>query len=163
MPQPYDLHFNDRFRMRLERRIVRWLTPSRWKCSQDPRPDMADVRAHAAWLGRRGEDYAQWWLRRHKGFVVLERNYRHGHQELDIIARDGIVVVFAEVRTVSSDFLQAPSATITPTKRENLHRAAKAWREARRYRGHWRMDIVGIVWPDPEIEPRRIDHWVKCF
>jgi len=163
MPQPYDLHFNDRFRMRLERRIVRWLTPARWKCSHDPRPDVADSRAHAAWLGRRGEDYAQWWLRREKGYVVLERNYRHGHQELDIIARDGIVVVFTEVRTLSSDALQGPAATITPRKRENLHLAAKAWREARRYRGLWRMDVIGIVWPDPANEPQRIDHWVKCL
>lgn len=163
MRKNYDPNHNDRLRNRLERRIVRWLTPSRWPGRREPRPDAEDIRAHASWLGRCGEDYAHWWLRRHKGYVVLERNFRHGHHEIDIIARDGNIIVFVEVRTLSTDTFQAPSATITPGKKDHVHQAAKAWRKARGYSGLWRMDIVGIVWPDPTKEPRRVDHWIKSM
>ena len=161
--EPYDMHFNDGWRTNLERWIVRRLTPSRWPGHTEPRPDVSDKRAHANWLGRRGETYACWWLCRNKGFVILDRNYRNGPHELDIVARDGLVTVFVEVRTLSDDFLQRPSASITPQKRECLHKAAAAWRQARRHRGAWRMDIFGIVWPDPERLPARADHWAKCL
>ncbi len=163
MAKPYDLRFNETLAIRWKRRIVRWWTPAKWPGTTEPEPDRHDTRACAAWLGRSGERYAAWWLRRHRGMVVLDRNFRHGHHELDIIARDGRVIVFVEVRTLTSDVLQAPAATITPKKRENLHQAAKAWRDRRRYRGPWRMDIVGIVWPLAAPEPSRVDHWEKCL
>lgn len=163
MAKRYDLQFNETPTIRWKRRIVRWLTPARWPGSAEPRPDHHETRAHAAWLGRNGERYAEWWLRRNRGMVIIGRNFRHGHHELDIIAQDGRVIVFVEVRTLTSDSLQTPAASITPKKKEHLHQAARAWRDSRKFRGPWRMDIVGVVWPLALNEPSRVDHWVKCF
>ncbi len=59
--------------------------------------------------------------------VTLDRNFRHGHHELDIIARDGRIIVFVEVRDAHERFFSSSAATITPKKREkNLHQAAKS-------------------------------------
>lgn len=159
----YSIHFNQDLKTRLKRRLIQFLTPRHFPASGEPRPPRSETRDFARWLGRRGEAYARWWLRRHKGMVVIDCNFRNGPHELDIVARDGHVLVFVEVRTLSSDHLQRPSASITPTKRENLRLAAAAWRQRRGYKGPWRMDIIGIVWPVPEKEPARVDHFEKSL
>lgn len=161
--KPYSLNFNHDWQTRLKRRLIQALAPRHFTPPPETQPPRPDARAFALWLGRRGEAYALWWLKRHKGMIILGRNVRYGHHELDLIAKDGQVVVFVEVRTLSSDHLQLPSASITETKKTNLHQAAAAWRKANRHKGPWRMDIIGIVWPDPEKPPARVDHWEKSF
>ncbi len=162
-PKPYSLYSNQTFIIKLKRWFIQALTHKTFQPSDEVQPMRTDTRAFALWLGRRGEAYSCWWLRRHKGMIILDRNFRNGPHEIDIIARDGKVLVFVEVRTLSSDHLQLPSASISKTKRKNLHLAASAWRKDRGYRGLWRMDIIGIVWPIPEEEPSRVDHWVKSL
>lgn len=157
------MNFNKTFRLNAERWFIRTTTSKQWPASPITAPSRNDMRLYAIWLGKRGESYACWWLRRHRGMKILETNYRHGHHEIDIIARDGLVTVFVEVRTLTDDYLQSPSASITPTKKTNLHKAAAGWRKERRHQNHWRYDIVGIVWPDPEKPPLKVDHWEKAI
>jgi putative endonuclease len=159
----YSLNHNNTLKLRLMRWLVRISTPAKWAGLNEPEPPQNDVRAHALWLGRMGEAYACWWLRRKKGIYVIERNYRNSHQEIDIIGRDGNVTVFVEVRTLKSDFLQSPSASIKKEKADNIRKAAGAWRLKNSHRGLWRIDIVGIVWPDPSCPPAKVDHWEKSI
>ena len=51
-------------------------------------------------IGRAGEDLAHRWLRSHS-FIVVARNWRppQGGGEIDIVAWDGDVLVFVEVKT----------------------------------------------------------------
>ena len=53
---------------------------------------------HNKSLGKQGEDLATDYLAA-RGYVILERNYRAGHQELDIIASLGDCIHFVEVKT----------------------------------------------------------------
>ena len=48
-------------------------------------------------FGTLGEDIAVDFLRR-KGYILLDRNWRSGHKEIDIVARQGDTVVFVEVK-----------------------------------------------------------------
>ena len=50
-------------------------------------------------LGRRGESLCAALLK-HKGMVILARNFRTSYGELDIVARDGGTLVFVEVKTL---------------------------------------------------------------
>ena len=50
-------------------------------------------------LGRRGEQLCAALLK-HKGMVILARNFRTSYGELDIVARDGGTLVFVEVKTL---------------------------------------------------------------
>ena len=47
-------------------------------------------------VGKRGEQLAALYLEQN-GYHVLHQNYRHGHQEIDIVATDDVCVVFCEV------------------------------------------------------------------
>jgi putative endonuclease len=49
-------------------------------------------------LGKTGEDLACRELER-LGYVIVARRYRRRRGELDIIARDGVTLVFVEVKT----------------------------------------------------------------
>jgi putative endonuclease len=57
---------------------------------------MKDSMRHHLVLGRRGEDLAAAYLC-DQGLVILDRNWRCAMGEIDIVARDGEVVVMCEV------------------------------------------------------------------
>jgi putative endonuclease len=80
-------------------------------------------------LGRRGEQLTAEYLER-RGFVVLARNARQGHLEIDLVARRGALVIFCEVRSRSDDRFISPAHTITPVKIQRLRQAAARWLQA---------------------------------
>lgn len=64
-----------------------------------------------------------------RGFVVLARNVRLGHLELDIIARRGPLVVIVEVRARGQGAFERPLASLASKKRMRLlHAADRLWR-----------------------------------
>ena len=74
-------------------------------------------------IGQRAEDVAADFLRT-QGLEILERNYRRRLGELDIIARDGDVLIIAEVRTRASDRYGGAAASVDGRKQQRLIRAA---------------------------------------
>lgn len=82
--------------------------------------------SRASERGRVGEDAAADFLQ-HRGLRIIERNWRWGPLELDMICRDGATLVFVEVRLRRARGLVAPVCSITPAKRHNLIRAARAY------------------------------------
>ena len=102
-------------------------------------------------LGRRGEDLAHRYLRS-KGLTVLSRNYRPGggEAEVDIVARDGDIIVFIEVKTRSSAEYGTPDRAIGSEKQKNVIRAAQTF--ATRAGIQWnqvRFDTISIVMTKP--------------
>jgi putative endonuclease len=96
-------------------------------------------------LGKSGEDLACRELRR-RGYEILARRYRTRAGELDIVARDGTVVVFVEVKTRTTDAYGAPGEAVGPRKQH------KIWLMATDYllRRGWydrpcRFDVVAIT------------------
>lgn len=97
-------------------------------------------------LGRYGEDRAAAWYESH-GYVVLARNWRCEHGELDlVVARDDHVVV-CEVKTRSSARFGLPVEAVGPAKQRRLRRLAQCWvTEAAPFRVRsLRIDVVGIL------------------
>ena len=102
-------------------------------------------------LGRRGEDLAHRYLRS-KGLIILSRNYRSsgGEAEVDIVARDGELVVFVEVKTRQSGAFGAPDRAIDPEKQKNITRAARTF--TTRAGVEWnqvRFDTISIIFTKP--------------
>ena len=73
--------------------------------------------------GRRAEDLAAEFLRA-RGCEILERNYRRRLGELDLIAREGGVLVVAEVRTRASGQWGGAAASVDRRKQQRITRAA---------------------------------------
>ncbi len=78
-------------------------------------------------VGLRGEEAAVRFLRL-RGWRILERNWRMGRYELDIIARDGEDLVFVEVKTRKSTAIEDPCAAMDKSKRRAFLRAVQLWR-----------------------------------
>jgi putative endonuclease len=74
-------------------------------------------------IGRSAEDIAAEFLER-QGLVVLMRNYRRRGGELDIVAREGDVLVIGEVRTRSTESFGGAAASIDGWKQHKIVRAA---------------------------------------
>ncbi len=76
--------------------------------------------------GARAEDLCAELLRA-SGLRVLERNWRCRHGEIDLIAREGATLVFAEVRMRSSSRFGGAAESVTSGKQERLLAAAKLY------------------------------------
>jgi putative endonuclease len=96
-------------------------------------------------LGSIGEDYAAKWLRR-QGFKVLLRQYKCRYGEIDIVARDGDVLVFVEVKTRSSAEFGDPSEAVDENKQLHISRVALHYLRALRNPSiPCRFDIVEVI------------------
>ncbi|MFE7774776.1 YraN family protein [Streptomyces sp. NPDC057445] len=105
-------------------------------------------------LGRYGEELAARRLAE-AGMAVLARNWRCGRTgEIDIVARDGDVVVVCEVKTrrgapPGAGVFEHPMAAVTPAKADRLRRLAACWleRHGEPPPGGVRIDLIGVVVP----------------
>ncbi len=95
-------------------------------------------------LGKRGEELAAEYLAG-KGYIIMEMNWRYGREEIDIIARDKNMVVFAEVKTRSGSFIRAPEYAVNRRKQQFLIHAANAYLQAKRIDLEARFDIVCVI------------------
>ena len=77
-------------------------------------------------FGKFGEDLAVNYLI-NKGYQILERNWRSGHKEIDIIALDGDTLVAVEVKTRKSNTYGEPDIAVGAMKQQMLIWAADAY------------------------------------
>lgn len=120
-------------------------------------------------LGRRGEALAAAFLQR-KGYGIIATNWRCAAGELDLIARDGSVLVFVEVRTRRSTASGLAEESITRGKQRRLARLALHYLQEMEtartpWLGPWRIDVVAIrITPGSEsVHIRHLEHAVEDF
>ncbi len=77
-------------------------------------------------IGRRGEEAALRHLEK-KGYRLLQRNYRSGSREIDLVLCDGETIVFVEVKARTSLRFGTPGEAVTSAKRRLLTLAAEAY------------------------------------
>lgn len=111
-------------------------------------------------IGREAERLALLFLL-DRGLHLLERNWRVGHYEIDLIMRSGNlqqnsgVVHIVEVRSLSSSRLQRPIETVGQKKRNSLISAASSYLLRNSIDSPVQFDIVSVLFGDttePEIE-----------
>jgi putative endonuclease len=106
-------------------------------------------------LGEEGERVAARFLEA-RGYRILERNYRTRRGEIDLIAEDGRVLVFVEVKVRLDDRFGGPAAAITRAKQARIARLAQQYLAWRRVGDRpCRFDVVLIWGADPKT--RRIE------
>lgn len=95
-------------------------------------------------IGGWGENLARDYLAR-RGYHLIDQNVRTPYGEIDLIAAEGQVLVFVEVKTRSSGAFGLPEEAITPEKRRHLLEAAQAYlQEHPEHEGDWRIDVIAI-------------------
>jgi putative endonuclease len=105
-------------------------------------------------VGGSGEQLAADYLLS-KGYTILARNYRAGHNEIDIIAGINGGIVFAEVKARSSRAYALAREAVTPAKQARLIEAAEQYLVANEFSDKFiRFDIIE-VYSDKIIHIRR--------
>lgn len=94
--------------------------------------------------GTHGEQLACQWLEA-RGFQVLHRNWRHGRDELDIVAREGAMLVVVEVKTVHSDQWKDPEQAVDRAKQRKLMRCTEALLDTFPDDPEVRFDVIAIT------------------
>ncbi len=117
-------------------------------------------------LGELGEQTAISYLRE-KGYRILRRNYRFGHNEIDIVALDNTTLCFIEVKTRSSEEKGHPLAAVTKKKQKEIVKAASAFLSS--YPHHepdCRFDVIAIIaqhCKNGRLEDFELKHAVDAF
>lgn len=86
---------------------------------------------HRRDLGRLGEDIACDLLK-NMGHTILERNYRNGHLEIDIISIDAYGIHFVEVKTRRDNIQAPPQYNVDRAKQKRITRAALGFLHSRK-------------------------------
>jgi putative transposase len=96
-------------------------------------------------LGDQGEDLAAAALKQ-QGYKILERNFVTPLGEIDLIARQGKVIVVVEVKTRKSTRFGSPQEGVSVTKQGRLRRLAEYYLKAKRLTGSpVRFDVVAVT------------------
>lgn len=94
-------------------------------------------------LGQLGEKLALKYLEK-EGYEILDRNFRTRAGELDIVAKDGGILVFVEVKTRSSRAFGLPQEAVDFRKQNKIIRMALEYMREKRVYGTWRVDVVAV-------------------
>jgi len=112
-------------------------------------------------LGALSEEIAARFLRS-RGYRIAERNVRLRQGEIDIVAWDGNVLVFVEVRSRKGDRLAETLESVNWRKRRRLASLAQAYLQRYRLDGvTCRFDVVAVTW-DASGTPR-VQHLPAAF
>ncbi|HYU01877.1 MAG TPA: YraN family protein [Gemmatimonadales bacterium] len=116
----------------------------------------------AAWTddrhkrGLAGEEQAiQYLLAR--GWHIVAHRFRVGHTEIDLIARQGSLVAFVEVKARRGTAFGSPLEAVTGAKRRELVKAARVWVDRHgRPADVYRFDCIAII-------DHKLEHLADAF
>jgi putative endonuclease len=95
--------------------------------------------------GAAAEEAAAAFLQR-AGLRVIERNVRFPHGEIDLVCRDGDVLVFVEVKCRQARWGDGPAAAVSGLKQWRLTRLARHYLKWRRLgEPRCRFDVVAVT------------------
>jgi len=97
---------------------------------------------HNQRVGAWGEESAARYVT-NRGYEVVSRNVRTPYGEIDIIAKSNDVLIFIEVKTLTSSKNFYPEHNITARKREHMLNAAQHY-AAENEIDHWQIDVIAV-------------------
>lgn len=110
-------------------------------------------------FGKEGEEIALAHLIS-KRYKILAKNYRYGRSEIDIIAQDGDLVVFVEVKIRETDAYGLPEEAVSTAKMNKMAEGAEGYLLENDIHSECRYDIVSIIKNQYKTE---VKHFVDAF
>ena len=102
---------------------------------------------HNQRIGKWGEEAAVQYLT-DRGCEVVARNARTPYGEIDIVARQGDITLFVEVKTLTSSRNFFPEQNVTARKRGHMLACAEHYAMQNAI-DHWQIDVVAIEGKPP--------------
>lgn len=119
-------------------------------------------------LGSRGEHLVVSYLQS-QGYGIIAQNWRCGIGEIDIIATEGVTLVFVEVRTRRSSVVGLAEESVTRGKQRRLAALAEAYLQhtiddRNPWMGPWRIDVIALQLDhNQHASIRHLQHAVEQF
>jgi len=111
-------------------------------------------------IGMNGEQAAAAFLK-DRGYKIIQANYRVAGAEVDLIASQGDILCFVEVKTRKNCDHGSPEMFVTRSKQLKIIRAARIFSARKPYRNHRvRFDVVSVLRSD---EAMACDHLESAF
>lgn len=104
-------------------------------------------------VGLEGEAVARRFLEG-LGFRIVEENFSCRLGEIDLIAQDGEVLVFVEVKARRSVRFGSPAEAVHARKQRQILRVAEAYMKEHRLRVPCRVDVVAVEFPSEGSQAR---------
>jgi putative endonuclease len=123
-------------------------------------PKLVSAMSDAFDLGKMGEQLATEHLKKN-GYSILARNYKiTAIAEVDIVASKDEHIIFVEVKTRESDYLNDPALMVPMKKQRQIIKAADEYVKEHEVDLPWRFDIISIVLNK---QYKKIDHIEDAF
>lgn len=108
-------------------------------------------------FGALGERIAERWLRE-RGWRVVQRRFRSGHRDIDLVVEREGVVAFVEVKARRGSGFGGPVEAVNWRKQKELGRSARVW-VARHGRSTdaYRFDVVGVLVEGERVRIRHVE------
>ena len=94
------------------------------------------------------------------GYQILEKNYRSGRAEVDIIGQIGALLVFIEVKSLQKTFHGNPEDRIGEHKKHMLFQAANNYQIDKNWDQEIRFDAISVNFYPQAI---KIEHFEDAF
>lgn len=97
-----------------------------------------------------------------KGYTIIERNYRYGNRgEIDIVAEDGDILVFIEVKARKTDEFGPAEIAVTKNKQKQIKKMASLFLFEKEISNRiCRIDVIAVNYPDGK---PILNHIVNAF
>jgi putative endonuclease len=109
-------------------------------------------------FGLQGERVAERWLQA-RGWRVVQRRYRSGHRDIDLVAQRDQLVAFVEVKARTGVDFGDPVEAVNWKKRNELIRSAWTWIDRHGRPGEaYRFDVIGVLVSGPRVRVRHVEN-----
>ena len=109
-------------------------------------------------FGEVGERVAERWLRR-QGWRIMQRRFRSGHRDIDLVAERSGVVAFVEVKARRGIEFGDPVEAVGWRKQRELARSARVWIDRHgRADESYRFDVIGVWMNGERVMVRHIEN-----
>jgi putative endonuclease len=107
-------------------------------------------------FGVLGERIAEKWLRR-QGWRVVQRRFRNGHRDIDLVMERQGTVAFVEVKARRGETFGGPIEAVNWAKQKELSRSAAVWidRHGKPFESY-RFDVVGVLVQGERVRVRHV-------
>jgi putative endonuclease len=107
-------------------------------------------------LGELGERIAERWLRE-RGWRVVQRRFRSGHRDIDLVVEREGVVAFVEVKARRGSGFGGPVEAVNWRKQKELGRSARVWVDRHgRPPEAYRFDVIGVLVAGSRVRIRHV-------
>src|SRR2546421_4663220 len=117
---------------------------------------IASMSAAKQAFGELGERIAERWLKR-KGWRVVQRRFRSGHRDIDLVVEREGTVAFVEVKARLGREFGDPVEAVNWSKQRELVRSASVWIDRHgRPDDSYRFDVVGVLVEGDRVRIRHV-------